>query len=94
MIKLNCEAVRQGMTDKHLSQKTLAETLHVTCPAVCLWLSGKARPGRRHRRQLAELLGLSIGQVEIVTRKHSGVPLMSEVFPNVPLASELFQHNR
>lgn len=39
----------------HLSQKELAEKLHVTPAAVCRWEHGKSAPGIQYYKELAEI---------------------------------------
>jgi len=54
------ERLRQYLEERDITQKSLAERMGVTQPAISGWLSGEYSPSIDNLRQLSRITGLSI----------------------------------
>lgn len=58
--KLSLERIK-GLREKHgISQKQLADLLHISPPSVSNWEHGKTRPTKANLQTMAKLFGVSI----------------------------------
>lgn len=61
--------IREYRKKKHLSQKQLAELLHVHQTAISQWENGKTEPDIAKMEKLSEILGASIDRLMCVKQE-------------------------
>lgn len=61
--------IRELRVRKYLTQAEVAELVGVTEDAVASWESGRRLPRFRHRRKLAEVLGVDPNEIRYPVRK-------------------------
>ena len=76
--------------DKNLTQKELAELLHVSSSAVSKWERGTATPDIYMIEKLAEVLGISVA--ELMGEKREEIPEQNEVSSEVPQRQKKRKH--
>lgn len=65
------ETIRRALVDQGLSQKELAEMMHVTPQAVSKWIRGESRPTQDNVAKIYEILGVDLTKEMVKKeRKH------------------------
>lgn len=57
------ENIKRYRTDRKMSQEDLAEALNISRQSVSKWETGKAKPDTRNLIQMAQLFGVSLGEL-------------------------------
>lgn len=60
--------IRELRVSRYLTQAELAEQVGVTEEAIANWENGRRAPRFRHRRKLAEILGVEPGDIQYPVR--------------------------
>ena len=71
------EILKKALEEKKMTQKELAEKLHVTPQAVSKWLNGESRPSQDNVALIYEILGVDLTK-EMVARRHLNKKCMKE----------------